>query len=366
MGCALAYQLAIHGVNVILIERDTLASQSTARNAGGVRQQFLNEATVRMQMLSLALFDSFEEEFGTSPGFKRIGYIFVLTRETDGQAFREGLAMWERLGIRDARWVSADDIHDLSPAVSTDDVIGGTFCPSDGIASPVDVTYAYAAAARRLGARLFEHCELRGFDRRGDCIAGVQTTQGKIDCGAVFICAGAWSRQVGQLAGVEVPVDPYRRDVYVTGPVRGVSRDTPMTVDFATGFYFHPEGEGALVGMGNAEPPTFRMDRDPTFLERLGPVVAHRAPAFLEAGVRTGWAGLYEITPDYQPILGPVSNVRGLWCGCGFSGHGFMQAPAASMLLVEQFVYGQPSIELAAFSHDRFAENRLSPESAVI
>jgi sarcosine oxidase subunit beta len=184
----------------------------------------------------------------------------------------------------------------------------------------------------------------------------------------VFNCAGAWAGELGKLAGVEVPVRPYRRHIFVSGTFPAVPRTTPMTVDFTSTFYFHPEGDGVLFGMSDPqEPSTFNQDVSWDFLERVVEAAARRAPRIAEeASVRTAWAGLYETTPDFTAILGPVGALDGLWCACGFSGHGFMQAPAAALLLAQRLLDGRSEIDLDVFSPDRFAAGHLLTEKNVI
>ncbi len=367
MGCALAYQLARRGLDVALLERDELGSQSTGRCAGGVRQQFSDEANVRLQQLAVSMFKDFHEETGGHADFRQIGYLFLLTRPEQIAEWRGMLDMWHRLDLLEARWVTADEAHELAPVLNVEDVLGGTFCPSDGIASPADVTAGYAAAARRYGARLREGVSVTGIGVQDGRVCAVRTAAGEVATPLVFNCAGPWSDEVGRMAGVEVPVKPYRRHVFVTDAFPEVRRTTPMTVDFATSFYFHPEGDGLLMGMSDRdEPPTLNTDVDWTFLERTVLVASHRAPALEQASIRTAWAGLYETTPDHRPVLGPVGGVEGLWCACGFSGHGFMQAPAAGLMLAQLLLDGRSAIELDSFSHDRFGRGELVPERNVI
>ncbi|HLQ60431.1 MAG TPA: FAD-binding oxidoreductase [Candidatus Acidoferrales bacterium] len=367
MGCALAYQLARRQVEVVLLERAELGSQSTGKCAGGVRQQFSSESNVRLQMLAVRLLKEFEQETGQPADFRQLGYLFVLSRPKDVEDFRRNLEMWHRVGLKEARWLGPDEAARLVPVLATDDVLGCTFCPTDGIASPADVTAGYAAAARRQGARLREGVEVKGIELASGVVGGVQTSEGEISTRAVFNCAGAWSGQVGRMVGLEVPVLPYRRHIFVTDSFPLVPRTNPMTVDFATSFYFHPEGDGVLLGMSDREePPGFSTEVSWTFLERIVEVAARRAPALTEAGIKTGWAGLYETTPDHQAVLGPVEEVPGFWCGCGFSGHGFMQAPAAALLLSQLLLDGRSEIDLGSFAFARFARGQLVAERNVI
>lgn len=368
MGCALAYQLSRRGLRVVLFERGALGSESTAKNAGGVRQQFSNEHNVRVQMLSVRLLLDFEAEVGVPSDFRQVGYLMVLTRPSDVESFRRQLEMWHRVGLAEARWVDAAEAARLVPVLNVDDVLGCTFCPTDGIAGPASVTAGYAAAARRLGARIEEGTPVTGVEVDGGRVRAVRTTAGAVAAPVVFDCAGAWSGEIGRMAGVEVPVKPYRRQVFVTGSFPEVAWDAPMTVDFATSFYFHPEGDGLLFGMSDRdEPSSFQQDVDWGFLERTVEVAAVRAPLIAERGsVRTAWAGLYETTPDHQAILGPVPEVEGFWCACGFSGHGFMQAPAAGLLLAQLLVEGRSEIDLVPFGIQRFARGAAGAEEDVI
>jgi sarcosine oxidase subunit beta len=367
VGCSLAYQLARRGLDVVLAERAELGSQSTARCAGGVRQQFSSETNVLLQRLAVRQLLGFHEETGGHADFRQLGYLFLLTRPDLEADFRRLLCDWHRLGLDEARWVDAQEAHDLVPVLAVDDVLGGTFCPSDGLASPADVTAGYAAAARRHGARLREHVAVTGIDVRNGRVTAVRTAAGDVATPVVFDCAGAWSADVGRMAGVDVPVRPFRRHILVTDAVPEVPRTTPMTVDFATSLYFHPEGEGVLIGMSDREEPsTYDTHVNWDFLEATVQAAARRAPALERAGIRTAWAGLYESTPDHQAILGPVRDVEGFWCACGFSGHGFMQAPAVGVVLAELLVDGHSEVDVSRFTHDRFAAGALVAERSVI
>jgi glycine/D-amino acid oxidase-like deaminating enzyme len=367
IGCSIAYHLAGRGVKVVLVEKDALGSQSTGKCAGGVRRQFSSETNVLMQQLSVSLLKGLEAETGVDPEFRQIGYLFVLTNDRQVEDFRGLVPMWQRLGVSDARWLEPAEIRELAPIVRGDDILGGTFCPTDGIASPHAVTSAYAGAARRLGAKILEGVPVTGIDVRGGRVSAVRTAAGEIETPAVFNCAGAWAGGVGAMAGVSVPVEPYPRNIFVTAPMPAVTRDHPMTIDMATSFYFHPEGDGLLFGMGLPdETPSFDTEVDWAALDAMAEIVDRRAPALGTAGVRTAWAGLYEVTPDHQPILGPVDNVEGLWCACGFSGHGFQQAPAVGYLLARCFVGERPEVSLDVFAHRRFTTGVVEPERNVV
>jgi len=367
MGCALAYQLARRDVDVLLLERETLGSQSTGRCAGGVRQQFSMEANVRLQRLSVQLFENFEQETGHPADFRQIGYLFVLTLPQQVEDFRHNMEMWHRVGLTEARWVDSSEAARMVPVLNVEDVLGCTFCPSDGIASPADVTSGYAEASRRHGARLKVGVEVVGIDVAGGRVQGVRTSAGDVASRVVFNCAGAWSSSIGRMAGLEIPVLPYRRHVAVTGTFPAVPRSNPMTVDFQTSLYFHPEGDGVLIGMSDRiEGPGYATDVNWTFLEKMFEQASRRAPALAGAGIKTAWAGLYETTPDHQAILGPVPEIEGFWCAAGFSGHGFMQAPAAALLLSQLLLDQRSDIDITPFAFTRFARGSLVHEKNVI
>ncbi len=367
MGCALAYQLAKRDVDVILLERETLGSQSTGKCAGGVRQQFSMPANVRLQRLSVRMFEDFEAETGHPADFRQLGYLFVLTLPQQVEDFRHNMEMWHSVGLTEARWVDSAEAAKMVPVLNVDDVLGCTYCPTDGIASPADVTSGYASAARRRGARLKEGVEVVGIDVGGGRVQGVRTSVGDIATRVVFNCAGAWSASIGRMAGLEIPVLPYRRHIAVTGTFPAVPRNNPMTVDFQTSLYFHPEGDGVLIGMSDrAEPPGYVTDVSWEFLEKMFEQATRRAPALASAGIKTAWAGLYETTPDHQAILGPVPELEGFWCAAGFSGHGFMQAPAAALLLAQLLLEHQSEIDISPFAFTRFGQGSLVHERNVI
>ncbi|HVD46194.1 MAG TPA: FAD-binding oxidoreductase [Candidatus Limnocylindria bacterium] len=366
-GCALAYQLAKRKVDVVLLERETLGSQSTGKCAGGVRQQFSTEANVRVQRMSVKMLEAFEHDTGHPADFRQIGYLFLFTQPQQVEDFRHNMEMWHRVGLTEARWVDPAEAAKMVPVLNVDDVLGCSFCPTDGIASPADVTAGYASAARRLGARLKEGVDVTGIDVASGRVQGVRTSAGDIATRMVINCAGAWAASIGRLAGLEIPVLPYRRHIAVTGTFPALPRTTPMTVDFRTSLYFHPEGDGVLIGMSDrSEPSGFVTDVNWEFLEKMFEQAALRAPALASAGVKTAWAGLYESTPDHQAILGPVGEVEGFWCAAGFSGHGFMQAPAAALLVTQLLLDHKSEIDISPFAFERFARGALVTERNVI
>ena len=367
VGCSLAYHLARRGMRPLLLERGELGGGSTSRAAGGVRQQFSTAVNVRVSRMSLEMLKRFPDEIGADPGLQQIGYLFLASSAEEAELFEHNVAVQRAAGLEDVELLDVDGALELVPDLNASDLTAASWCPSDGLAGPNDVTAGYARAARRIGARVVEGAAVTGIDRQGDRVMGVRVGDSLVASDVVVDCAGPHAGQVGRLAGVDVPVTPYRRHVFVTETF-SLSKPPPMTVDFRTSFYFHPEGDGLMLGMSDpAEPPGFDTDVSWDFLEHLIEHATHRLPALERAAIRTGWAGLYEVSPDHQAIVGPAPGLDGLWLCCGFSGHGFMQAPAMGHLLAQTLTGETPDIDLAPYTPDRFATGALlEPEAAVI
>jgi sarcosine oxidase subunit beta len=365
VGCSLAYHLARDGMRPLLLERGDFGAGSTARCAGGVRQQFSTEVNVRVGMLSRRLLERFEDEVGATADFRPIGYLFVATDAAQLEQLARNVEMQRAAGLHDVRLLGPGEVAGIVPDLNVDDVTGGTFCSSDGLAGPNEVTSGYVAAARRHGARVVEGVGVDAVERDGDAVVAVVAGGTRISSPLVVNCAGPYAAVVGAMAGVDVPVRPFRRHLFLTERF-SLRRDPPMTVDMRTSFYFHPEGDGLLLGMSDpAEPPSFDTNVDWTFLEHLVEHATHRLPALEGAAIRTGWAGLYEVSPDHQAIVGE-SELGGFWLCCGFSGHGFMQAPAIGRILAAEITGAGSEIDLGPFAPDRFARGASTPEAAVI
>jgi sarcosine oxidase subunit beta len=363
----LAYHLAREGMRPLLLERGTLGEGSTSRCAGGVRQQFSTPVNVRVGMLSRRMLERFPEEIGSTADLRKIGYLLLATTEAEAAQFARNVEMQQGLGLDDVRLLTPQDARELVPELHVDDLRAATFCPSDGLAGPNEVTSGYAAAARRHGATILEDTEVTEILSADGRVRGVRAGDARVFADVVVNCAGPYAAVVARLADVELPVRPFRRHIFVTEPF-ALSRPVPMTVDFHTSFYFHPEGHGMLLGMSDPDEPTsFDTSVSWDFLEHLIEHATWRLPALERAEIHTGWAGLYEVSPDNQAIVGESPDLSGFWLCCGFSGHGFMQAPAMGHLLAEMILGRTPEIDMAPFGPDRFDRGEdLTPEHAVI
>ncbi len=362
VGCSVAYHLVkMGGRGVALLEKDLVCFGSTGKSAGGIRVQFSSELNIRLSLEALKILAGFQEEFGVDPGFRQTGYLFLATTEAELAMFRQNVALQQGFGIP-VEVLGPEEIRRRVPILRVDDVAGGTFCPWDGHASPHEVTHAFAAAARRLDARIHEGravTELAVEERK---VVAVETSAGPIECGAVVICAGPYAGHVGAMAGVELPVKPYRRQLFVTKPLAGLPEFLPLTIDFHRGWYFRREGEGILFSGPKDPDSSFNTHVDWEDLEAIVATAIHRVPLLAKAEVLRGWAGTYDITPDHNPLLGAVPGVGGLYVAAGFSGHGFMHGPIAGRLMAELILDGKPSIDISPFAPDRFARGAAIPE----
>lgn len=358
MGTSAAFHLAEAGVrDVLLLERAQLASGSTSRAAGGVRAQFSDELNIRLGARSLEAFADFGCRPGAEIDLHRVGYLFVLTREEDVAAFEQGIALQNALGVP-SRLISPEEALALCPLLAIDDVLAAAWSPDDGHATPEAVVHGYAAGARAHGATIATGVGVTGIETTagGTRIAAVETTAGRVATDTVLCCAGPWSAAVGAMAGVPLPVEAVERRVRFTGGFDGLPERLPMTIDFSTGFYFHREGPGLLMGVASGD------DVETALAE----AAERRAPAVARAPLRGGWSGLYEMSPDHNALIGESSRVGRFLYATGFSGHGFLQAPAAGEVLRDLVLGREPFTDVSPLSADRFAEDAARPELHVV
>ncbi|MFJ1968400.1 NAD(P)/FAD-dependent oxidoreductase [Streptomyces sp. NPDC087903] len=363
MGTSIAYHLARAGVrDVVLVERDELAAGSTSRAAGGVRAQFSDELNIQLGARSLEAFGRFEEETGHDIGLHRVGYLFLLSTPEEAASFEAGVRLQNSLGVP-SRMIDPAEARRLSPLITTDGLVAAAHSPDDGHCTPEAVVHGYAAAARAYGARILRHTEVTGVELRGDHITAVMTTLGRIATDTVVCAAGAWSRAVGAMVGVDLPVQPLRRQIAVTEPFAALPPALPMTIDFSTSLYFHAEGPGLLVGMSDPdERPGFATDTHDRWIPRLCAAMERRAPALLDLRRTGGWAGLYEVTPDHNALIGEASTVSRFLYATGFSGHGFLQGPAVGEVVRDLYLGRVPFVDVSPLSAGRFAADAPRPE----
>ncbi|TMD29674.1 MAG: FAD-binding oxidoreductase [Chloroflexi bacterium] len=373
IGCSIAYHLTKRGCrNVVVVERNTIGSGSTAKAAGGFRQQFSYETNVRLAMYSINFFEHFHERLELPPDaegvdFHQIGYLFLLSTPEAFTTFERSAALQQRLGLP-VEVLTPEQVGSRWPWLSVHDLVGATYCPTDGYGRPHNVMQAFATQAQRLGASFVEGAEVSAITRKAARIMTVKTNQGSFSPGSVIICAGPWSGELGRLAGVEIPVQPLRRMCFVTDPFDAIPQDAPMTIEMPNTFHFRPEGAGFMLGTSDQhEPYGFHTTMRWEWLERVMEDAAKRVPVLEQAKIHHGWAGLYETSPDHNAILGPIPGVENLLVATGFSGHGVMQSPATGMIMSEFILDGKAhTLDVSDLGIERFSTGRLHPENHVI
>jgi len=367
IGASIAFHLGKLGMkDVVILEKERfLGAGATAKCAGGIRAQFSSEINVKISLLSENLFERFSEDTGEDGIFDQVGYLFLVTTEKDEQIFRANMELQQRLGLP-VEWLNRVEIGDLCPNVRLDDVLGGTFCPKDGIGDPHVFTQGYVTAARKAGIEISEETEAIGIKLNGSKITSVQTNRGDISTSLVINCAGPEAEKIGAI-GLDLPVKPYKRQISTTSPLSWIPSTFPMMVDIASGLYCHKESGGLLLGWADKDTnPGYDQSLDPEYTDEILMRALDRIPILGEAGIATSWAGLYSTTPDHHSILGKVPEIEGFMNAIGFSGHGFMHAPGVGQLMAELIINGEPSIDLTPLSIERFSAQSIKEEQFVI
>jgi sarcosine oxidase subunit beta len=367
VGCSIAYHLASKGLRkVLLLERDEVGSGSTARSAAGVRQQYSTELGVRMMMESVRMFLRFKDEVGVDPNFRQVGYMFLAPTEQHLDAFRRNVALQKSLGL-EVYLLDPQGLQSILPELNVSDVLGGTFCGSDGFVGPNEVCFGYASAARRLGVEIREHTPVVSISvGPGSVKVGVAGHGETVEGDLLIIAAGAWSGQVGNMAGVDLPIGPSKRYIFMTGPFSGLPDEMPMVMDVGQGIYLRKETGCVLIGLGDmGDTQGFDTQLDWSKAEIAAEKATHRIPCLMMATLARGWAGLFEQTPDHNPIIGRIPGMERLYVCSGFSGHGVMHSPIAGRLVAEDIVDGKPSIDIEPLNYRRFLEGKLFHEAMV-
>ena len=368
MGASAAYHLAKRGMkNILLLEKEEFfGTGATGRCAGGVRYQFSTEINVRLSLASLPMIECFREEIGQDVNYRQCGYLLIATNEKDEANFKRNVEMQNRLGVQ-TELLSGDEVRARLPLMKFEDAIVATFHQKDGLVDPNGVIAGYIRAAQKLGVKALTHTEVTGIDVQGDEVEAVETAQGRIQTRLILNAAGPWAGLIGEMAGVQIPIVPVRRQMFTTNTLKEIPEDFPFVIDFAQSLYFHREGDGLLIGMSNQnEKPGFDQSVDEEFeLENFEAAMA-RLPLLEQASRASHWAGLYEVTPDAHPIFGG-SHVKGFSICAGFSGHGFMHGPVAGKLMSEYILDGEFStLDVSTLDLKRFEEERLIKEYNVV
>lgn len=356
VGTSIAFHLASRGhPDVLLLERGRLGEGATAYATGGIRQQFTSEVNVQLVRDSVRFFENFEEHTGSPFDFRQHGYLFLLDNEKHLKAFAEAAKMQQSYGVP-TQLLTPDDIAAINPKIRVDDLLGASYCATDGSGSPADATAGFAKAARKLGVTIRQHTEVTAIEG-----TTVRTKDERIEAETVIIATGPQARETGKLAGVDLPVGPHRRQAFAIAPLPWLTADLPLTVDLGSGAYVHPDSSGGVIGGNDRDVPEgIDTTVDWSLTEPLIRALTHRIPELENAEIVRGWAGLREMTPDDHGIVGPVAD--GVWAAVGFSGHGFMQSPAIGDQVARWLLDGRPSIDLERLRPSRFGDAELAAE----
>jgi sarcosine oxidase subunit beta len=323
-----------------------------------------------MSLYSIPFFAAFDEVMGHPSGYRPQGYLFVATRPAHMDYLRENYRAQVEAGLKDVHLLDPSGVSQLAPELRNDDIIGGSFCATDGFVDPHSVMTGFMLKAMERGVRLLRDTEVTGIRTDAAGVCGVETAQGFLSSRTVVNATGAWAGSVARLAGVDLPVEPLRRMLVPTEPFDKVSHQSPMVVDMNTGFHYRPEGRGLLLAWNDPEEtPGFKLNFDRAFIEKVLTRGVDRLPCLEEAEVnpKRAWAGLYEMTPDHHPVIGPVKFLPGFFLANGFSGHGVMHSPATGRILADLIVHGRCDlVDTDLLGFDRFAAGRLLHETAVL
>jgi len=372
VGSSIAYHLTQAGCrDVLVLERETHQGKgSTGKSMGGVRAQFSTSVNIQMSLYSIPFYASFEERLGLPCGYRPQGYLFLATSERHLAYLRDNQARQRALGLTTAHMLAGDQIRATYPQLRGDDILGGSFCSTDGFVDPYSAMVGFMTRASENGARLWRNAEVTAIRREGEAVRGLETSRGRVETRIIVNAAGAWAAGVAALAGIGLPVEPLRRMLVPTEPFDGFPHTAPMIIDMSNGFHFRPEGLGFLMAWNDPEETSgYKLDFDPAFIEKILLRAADRVPCFENVAVnpKRAWAGLYEMTPDHHPILGPVPGVGGFFLANGFSGHGVMHAPATGKIVSDLILTGTTTlIHATLLDLERFAEGRMIEETAVL
>jgi len=358
MGASAGYYLARRGARVTVLEAEPMFGMgSTGLNAGGFRHQFSTAVNIEMSKLSMSILAGFEEQLEQPVAVNACGYLFLLDSAEDVATFERNVALQRQHGVM-TRWLTLDEVAQLVPQCALDGIVAATFYEGDGLVDPSAILQGYVRGATRAGATLRTGVRVTGARRDGQRVVSLNTTDGEISGDRFLLAAGPWSGTVGGYFGIDVPVRPIRRQIAVTAPIAGITRRFPFLIDFGQSLYFHYEGGGLLTGMSNhREAPGFDTSVDEAWREVHVEAALRRLPVLGDAEIASEWAGLYEVTPDDQPILGRLPQLDNLFACTGFSGHGLMHGPAAGLLMAEEMLDGAAhTVDIAPLRWRTFGE----------
>jgi sarcosine oxidase subunit beta len=375
VGASAAFHLTHAGCrDVLILERGARQGLgSTGQATGGARAQFASEINIKMSLYSISFLAHFKEATGYDAGYEPRGYLFLAADAAQLAELENYRERQLAAGCINVEIIKPKEIARMLPQMRVDDVVGGSFCPTDGFIEPLKIMRGFTARALDHGARLELECEATKIETDSQGVCAVQTNRGRIETRCVINAAGAWAAEVGKLAGVEIPVEPLRRQILSVTAPEDMPEHYPMTIELASGFHFRPAPHATRRDVWLAYPDPhetfgFKFDFNPAFIPRVLERARHRVPLFSLARIneRQNRVGLYEMTPDHHAIIGE-SEVKGFWLVNGFSGHGVMHSPASGRMIAEMITEGaSKTFDAAPLSPARFREGRIAHEMTLL
>jgi sarcosine oxidase subunit beta len=366
-GCSLAYRLAKKGLDVVVVEKRYLSSGATGACGAGIRQQWSTRENAQLAIQSVKIFEQLSKELGQDIEFRQGGYLIAVHDEKEMKQAEKNVAMQRSLGLK-VDILKPEEITGVVPILDVKGMraIGATFCPTDGHANPFKTTFAYADAARKLGAEINTHTTVINVKTAKKAIRAVVTDQGTIQTEVVVNAAGIDSKTIAEMVKVKLPLTPFRKEIMATERFQPLFE--AMVISFKDGIYFSQQKEGQIVGGipipeekgGYKTMPTF------AFLEHMAQTLTRYAPVLKHVNVLRHWTGFYDVTPDARPILGEVKEVKGFIQCSGFSGHGFMISPMVSQLLADLIAENKTSEVLDTLRLERFKGKNIEKELSVV
>lgn len=357
IGVFIAYHLAAAGVrDVVLLERDRLGSGSSAKPLGGVRAAFSDPGNIVLGRRSLEFFERVERDFRADIGLRQVGYLFLARTPEEFAALQESAEV-QRSYDNEVRIVTPAEAASINPFLEAEALVGAAFTPRDGYVQPARVVAAFAAEAERHGAAVFEHTEVLGLGAHDDAVE-IRTQRGSITVETVIIAAGAWSTALGAQLGVHLPIEPVRRQIGFTPQLDTPHPTVPFTLDLSTTLYFHNHRNGLLLGISNQEQPGFQRSFSYNWTTEFDRAAEIIAPSLARQPLESGWAGLYENTPDHNALIGRDEHLPSVLYATGFSGHGLLQGPAVGELIRDLYLGRESFLDPAPFSARRFSGDR--------
>jgi sarcosine oxidase subunit beta len=366
-GCSLAYRLARKGLDVVVVEKKYLSSGATGACGAGIRQQWSTRENTSLAIQSVKIFEQLSKELDQDIEFRQGGYLIAVHDENEMKQAEKNVAMQRSLGLK-VDILEPEEITDVVTILDTKGMgaIGATFCPTDGHANPFKTTFAYADAARKLGAEINTHTTVIDLKTTQKAIRGVVTDKKTIRTNVVVNAAGIDSKAIAEKVKVKLPLRPFRKEIMATERLQPLFDS--MVISFKDGIYFSQQKEGQIVGgipipeekEGYKTMPTF------TFLQHMAQTLTRYAPILKHVNLLRHWTGFYDVTPDARPILGEVKEVKGFLQCNGFSGHGFMISPMVSTLLTDLIVNGRTSEVLESLRLERFKGKKIEKELSVV